>query len=126
MATFSERIKELRTESNLNQEELGNLIGVQKNTVSRWETGSNPPSEENCLLLAHYFKVPYAYLLGVTDDRQELCLTDEEEAEKRKLEAKQDEDQMLGLYRKLSPEMQKMIRTMVGQAYLIDRERKDR
>ena len=114
MAIFSEWIKELRTEFNLNQEELCTVSVYQKNTVSWQETGSNPPSEENCLLLAHYFKVPYAYLFGVTDE--------EEKAEKRKYEAKQDEEQMMELYRKFSPEMQKMIRTMVGHAYLIDRE----
>ena len=123
MATFGERLKELRDEAGLTQEELGKAIGARKNTVYRWETGEYRPSEENALLIAHYFKVPYAYLMGVTDDRTERILTDEEEAEKKAEREKQDEEQMLMLYRALSPEMQKMIRTNVNQAYIIDKDR---
>ena len=123
MATFGTRLKELRKEAGLTQEGLGKEIGAEKNTVYRWETGEYWPSEENALLIAHYFNVPYAYLMGVTDDRTEKCLTDEEEAEQKAEQEKQDEEQMLQLYRMLSPEMQKMIRTTVNQAYIIDKDR---
>ena len=123
MATFGTRLKELRNESGLKQVELGEVIGVDKNTVYRWETGEYRPSEENALLIAHYFNVPYAYLMGVTDDRTERVLSDEEAAEEEASSAKQDEEQMLQLYRMLSPEMQKMIRTTVNQAYIIDKDR---
>ena len=126
MASFAERLKELRTEHGLSQEELGKMIGVKKNTVYRWETVSNPPSEENSLLIAHCFRVSYAYLMGLTDDRKGVCLTDEEEAERRKHEAEQDEEHLLMLYRMLSPDMQKMIRTMVNQAYIVDRDRREK
>ena len=123
MATFGTRLKELRNESGLKQVELGEVIGVDKNTVYRWETGEYRPSEENALLIANYFNVPYAYLMGVTDDRTERVLSDEEAAEEEASSAKQDEEQMLQLYRMLSPEMQKMIRTTVNQAYIIDKDR---
>jgi len=116
MATIAERIKQLRLEANLYQEELGETIGVQKNTVYRWENGDSLPNEQNCMLLANFFKVPLPYLMGSTDERTQLPLTEEEEE-------KQDEDQMIMLYRMLSSDMQKMIRTMVNQAYIIDKRR---
>ena len=123
MATFGDRLKELRDEKGLSQEQLAKEIGVRKNTIYRWETGDYRPSEQSSLLLAHCFNVPYAYLMGYVDDRTEPVLTDEEAVKIEEEEAKQDEEQMIMLYRMLSPEMQKMIRTTVNQAYLIDRDR---
>ena len=123
MATFGERLKELREEAGLTLDKLGEVIGVRKNAVYRWETGEYRPSEENALLIAGYFKVPHAYLMGATDYRTERVLSDEEAAEQKAERAKQDEEQMLLLYRMLSPEMQKMIRTTVNQAHIIDKDR---
>lgn len=40
MATFAERLKELREERHLEQEELGAELDVSKNTVYRWEDSS--------------------------------------------------------------------------------------
>lgn len=37
------RLKELRIEKGLTQEELGNQLGLANNTISRYETGSNEP-----------------------------------------------------------------------------------
>ena len=43
MATFAERLKELREERHLGQEKLGAELEVSKNTVYRWELeGSSP------------------------------------------------------------------------------------
>lgn len=62
---FAIRLKELRTEAGLKQEELGEKIGVQRMTIYRWENGSNPPSDENLLLLAQLFNMSTLYLRGV-------------------------------------------------------------
>lgn len=40
-------IKELRKAKGLSQEELAKAVGVSREQVSRWETGSNPPTEKN-------------------------------------------------------------------------------
>ena len=71
MANIAERLKELRTEAGLKQEELGEMIGVQRMTSYRWENGSNPPSNENLLLLAQLFNTSTLYLRvrGDIDDR---------------------------------------------------------
>ena len=74
MANIAERLKELRTEAGLKQEELGEMIGVQRMTSYRWENGSNPPSNENLLLLAQLFNTSTLYLRGDIDDR-DMVLT---------------------------------------------------
>ena len=119
MATFAERLKQLREERNLGQEELGAELGVSKNTVYRWEANRQQPKEEHVMFLSNYFKVGYLYLIGAVDDRN--VLTDEEASTE-----KEDEELMLKLYRSLSPDMKKMIRLTVNSAYLVEHEKQVR
>ena len=44
-------------------------------TIYRWENGSNPPSNENLLLLVQLFNTSTLYLRGDIDDR-DMVLTD--------------------------------------------------
>lgn len=39
---IGEAIRKLRKSKKLNQEALGNLIGVERSTIAKYETGSNP------------------------------------------------------------------------------------
>lgn len=52
MASFSERLKELREEAGLNQKQLAEVIGVRDNTISRWELGGNMPKDQYSMQLA--------------------------------------------------------------------------
>lgn len=61
-------MKELRKNKNISQEELGNVCGVAKNTVSCWEKNINQPSIEIITKLADYFDVTTDYLLGFNQD----------------------------------------------------------
>ena len=49
------RIRELRQEKHLSQEELARLLGVDRSAVARWEAGSNAPRMERLLALARIF-----------------------------------------------------------------------
>ena len=49
------RIRELRQEKQLSQEELARRLGVDRSSVARWETGSNNPRIEKLLALAKIF-----------------------------------------------------------------------
>jgi transcriptional regulator with XRE-family HTH domain len=65
--TISIRIKKLRDNLNLSQEELAEKIGVQRNTVWRWENGKASPME-SIRAIAFALNTSVAYLLGETDD----------------------------------------------------------
>lgn len=121
MANFAERLKELRTETGLTQEQLGERIGVQRMTIIRWEGGSNPPSDENLLLLAQLFKTSTLYLRGDIDDRDMVLTDDWEETEE--LVRKADEELLLGVYRLLSPEMKRFVQSMTRNALYAEREK---
>ena len=115
MASFSERLRELREDAGLNQKQLAAAIGVRDNTISRWELGGNMPKDPNSMQLSAFFKVSVPYLMGASDDRN-VILTEEEEEQI-------DEERFLTLYRLLSPKMQKMLIYTAHSAYLADRER---
>ncbi|MFM5527691.1 helix-turn-helix domain-containing protein [Aeromonas veronii] len=48
----SERIKELRKKHGLTQQKLGELVGVNKASISQWEQGEYAPSGDNLVALA--------------------------------------------------------------------------
>lgn len=59
------RIRELRKEKNLSQEELGKLLNVQKAAISKYERGLIEPSKSVLLKMCEIFSVSTDYLLGV-------------------------------------------------------------
>lgn len=60
------RIKELRKEKKITQEEMAARIGIDRASLSRIESGVFTPSTENLLKIANYFEVSVDYLLGRT------------------------------------------------------------
>lgn len=58
------RLKELRQKNKLSQKELAKNIGVHYRTLQNWENGESQIKEEKAQLLADYFGVSVANLLG--------------------------------------------------------------
>lgn len=46
-----EKLKEMREKRKLTQEELAELMEVDRTTVTKWETGTNSPSAKTLLKL---------------------------------------------------------------------------
>lgn len=65
---FGDRLKELRKEQNLTQEEIGELCEVGKTTISNWENNITQPPFEIVKRLAQYFGVTIDYLLNFTQE----------------------------------------------------------
>lgn len=53
---FSDNLSELRKLRGFSQEELANMIGVSRQTLSKYETGESLPDIEKCRLLADTFE----------------------------------------------------------------------
>lgn len=64
------RLKELRQEKKLTQQELADEIGVTKRTYIYWEKGERQIKPEKAQQLADYFGVSVGYLLGYIDDSE--------------------------------------------------------
>lgn len=70
MEIFAERIRELRLERGLTQEEVGEIIGVKRYSVYSYEKGRACPEMKGLVALAEYFDVSMDYLAGRTDKRE--------------------------------------------------------
>jgi len=61
---LKDRLKELRANANLTQEDLANHIFVSRTLVSKWESGDRYPSKDNLARLAVLFQIPQDELIG--------------------------------------------------------------
>lgn len=64
MVLFGKRLKELRKQSNMTQQELGDIINVTKVSICCYEKGTRIPSLETLIDLSNLFKVDLDYLIG--------------------------------------------------------------
>lgn len=64
------RIKQLRVERNLSQQELGDEIGVAQQTISRLELENYLPPTDIVISLAIFFDVSIDYLLGYSECKE--------------------------------------------------------
>jgi len=62
---IGQRLKKLRREKKVRQEDLAIALGVQKATVSHYETGKTEPSDKVKIEIAKYFDVSMDYLMGI-------------------------------------------------------------
>lgn len=53
---FGDKIKQIRMNQGLSQEQLAEKIGVSRQAVTKWETGKGLPDIENMIILAEIFK----------------------------------------------------------------------
>ena len=60
---FAENLKILRNARKLTQEELGKALGVDKRTVSSWETGISEPNLHTIAKICEFFDETFDSLL---------------------------------------------------------------
>jgi len=81
IAKFSTRLRELRLNKGLRQEQVAKLIGVNKSAISTYENDTRQPSFEILVRLANLYRVSTDYLLGQTSSRSvDLSGLSEQEA----------------------------------------------
>ena len=81
IAKLSTRLRELRLNKGLRQEQVAKLIGVNKSAISTYENDTRQPSFEILVRLANLYRVSTDYLLGQTNTRSvDLSGLSEQEA----------------------------------------------
>ena len=124
MASFCERLKQLREENNWSVRQLAKLTGISHSAITYYEIGVRNPKREALEAIADAFNVDMDYLLGNSDIRKKFPInldlfdgrTEEETETEKKLLALYDKiEDKEGLIRfierlsALSAEQQKFV-----------------
>lgn len=64
MTLFGNRLKFLRTRSNLTQEQLSKIINVSTSAIGMYERGAREPAFDTLIRIANHFNVSVDYLIG--------------------------------------------------------------
>ena len=72
---FKDRLKNLRQQKDLTQQELANKIFVSRSTIAKWENGLGLPSDTNLIALCDFFGVEENWLLDRNDLKEEIKMT---------------------------------------------------
>ena len=67
---FSEQLKIARKQKSLSQAALGKLLGVQAQTIGRWENGKSEPNLETINKLCKILNIPIYSLISKEADYQ--------------------------------------------------------
>lgn len=67
-----QRLKDLREDHELSQNDIANLLGTTRQQVSKWETGVQMMGVDKYVKLAEYYNVSVDYLLGLIDYPRKL------------------------------------------------------
>ena len=63
-----ERIRNLRTDRDLTQQEIADMLHIKQNTYSQYETGTLNYPLDVVIALAQFYDTSVDYLLGLTDE----------------------------------------------------------
>ena len=63
------KLKELRKKRKLRQEQVAEILSVNKSAISLYESGMRQPSLEMLIAFARFYRVSTDYLLGITETR---------------------------------------------------------
>ncbi|MBR6568691.1 MAG: helix-turn-helix transcriptional regulator [Clostridia bacterium] len=69
---LSENLRILRKSFKLTQQEVADILGVDRSTYTFYEAGKSTPTKENMIKLCDIYNVTVGYLLGVEKNCPEL------------------------------------------------------
>ena len=65
-----QRIQDLRTDADLSQKPLSEILHISQRSYSHYETGSRNIPVEMLIRLANYYDISVDYLVGRTDKKE--------------------------------------------------------
>jgi len=67
---YFQRIRDMREDADLTQEQVAALLGIRQNVYSRYERGFQTIPLEHLIRLADHYQVSIDYLLGRTQNKE--------------------------------------------------------
>lgn len=73
---FSDNLRMLRAKYKLSQQDVGDIVGLTSQAVSKWENDVAQPDNDSLIKLAKYFNVSTDYLLGIEKNEEKKEVVD--------------------------------------------------
>lgn len=62
--TFGDKLKQARNDAGYSMQQIEDILGIKKNTLSRYENGKREPDIETIGKLADFYEVSLDWLIG--------------------------------------------------------------
>ena len=79
--TLGEKLSKLRKENNYTQEQLADVLGVSRQSISKWESDTAYPETDKLIKIGKLFECSMDYLLNDTVTEKQACKTDTDKKE---------------------------------------------
>ena len=76
---FKDKLKDLREQKNLSQQQLADIIYVSRSAIAKWENGNGVPSDINLKAICEYFNVEEEWLLDRNELKETIKTIDEKQ-----------------------------------------------
>ncbi len=67
MQIFLKRLRDLREDNDLTQQQIADILGTSQTMYARYERGANEMPVRHLITLADYYHINLDYLIGRTD-----------------------------------------------------------
>lgn len=64
------RLKEIRKEKKLKQQDIANMLGVERSTYTGWENGKNTIPLKHLIKICNYYKCSVDYITKITNKNE--------------------------------------------------------
>lgn len=75
---FYQKIREIRNERRITQQEIANILAISKQHYSLYERGNREMPMHHFITLAKFYNVSLDYLAGLIDEPRELTPNEKE------------------------------------------------
>ncbi len=112
---ISDRLRLIRKEHKLTQQNIADVLGIDRTTYTVYELGTTTPSPATLVKLSQIYNVTVGYLIGVEENRPELRKNLDDAKSLVTLNSdpisllKKEERELLLYFRVLSPEEKKKV-----------------
>ncbi len=115
---IGKKIRTLRLQKNIPQNDLAQILGVSKSTMSNYERNYSTPDPELLVKIADYFNVSIDYLFDYELQISDLTRESSDYNRKNSSGLSKDEWNVLSYYSRLSDENKDLIKGQMIQLYL--------
>ena len=81
MMSFADRLWKIRDEAGISQERLAEELGISRQAVAKWETGTAMPDIDNLVGISNFFQVSIDYLIKDANCHGAKCISNYDSSE---------------------------------------------